>query len=510
MHTDSVIRSGNIKLKLVFLVLIFDRMNGSRNSGPKILVLYQISNSKSDNKDGLYNCFSMPRGQGVTLASVKSHCRALMTLSHAGADGYHWRVRVDDRNPHPDGSCKFSWWDIQDENARLPVKEATMTELGKMFGGTPPSITNDPVKTAASGAMRSLGKAMNKVVASVESNTGVIEDTGPRICVIAFKLLDLIQMHDDFDGPKMTKIPKKAQRPAAVAPAPRPAPRVQPQRSKPNVVPTVRPPPKAQQPRPPQRPQRVPEASLMDFGPAPPAAAAAAATPNNLYHRSASAPTPTNETRAEKLKREYEKKKRTDNRVWDEVDQRWVTVDPKTVHGVSRGTTSAPPGANAAAVPKDKKIQGISLDASSTAGKSAYVATKMNQRVNEMKKAQQQALQEVREREMKKKQNEAEEDVIRQKLDPKLKAWSEEHGKKKQLRALLCNLHTILWPGAKWKPVSLGDILDDSKCKRCFHKASRVVHPDKTMDLDSEKRFLAKRIFDALSQAKSEFDEGKR
>ena len=443
----------------------------------------------------------MPRGQGVTLASVKSHCRALSTLSHAGADGFHWRVRVDDRNTHPDGSCKFSWWDIQDENARLPVKEATMTELEKMFSSPRPSSSTDAVKTA-SGAMRSLGKAMNKVVASVESNTGVVEDNGPRICVIAFKLLDLVQMHDDFDGPKRmtTKKAPKAQ-PSRSPPSRPAAARVQ-QRP----IPTVRPPQQAPPPpRPtvaPQRPQRVPEASLMDFGPAP---------PTNNFHRSASAPTPpSKETRAEKLKREYEKKKQTENRVWDEVDQRWVAVDPKTTNGVSRGTTSAPPGASATSLPKDKKIQGISLDATSTAGKSTYVATKMNQRVNEMKKAQQQALQEVREREMKKKQNEAEEDVIRQKLDPKLKAWSEEHGKKKQLRALLCNLHTILWPGANWKPVSLGDILDDSKCKRCFHKASRVVHPDKTMDLDSEKRFLAKRIFDALSQAKSEFDEGKR
>merc|ERR1711937_978779 len=109
-----------------------------------------------------------------------------------------------------------------------------------------------------------------------------------------------------------------------------------------------------------------------------------------------------------------------------------------------------------------------------------------------MQESQQKALQEIRQREQQKKKDEVEEDAVRKKLEPKIKAWSEEHGKKKQLRALLGSLHTILWPEAKWKPVSLGDILHDNKCKRCFHKASRVVHPDKTGDLDPEKRFLAK------------------
>ena len=111
---------------------------------------------------------------------------------------------------------------------------------------------------------------------------------------------------------------------------------------------------------------------------------------------------------------------------------------------------------------------------------------------------------------LKKKQDEEDEDAVRKRLEPKIKQWSEEHGKKKQLRALLGTLHTILWPGAKWKTLSIGDILDDSKVKRAYHKATLVVHPDKTHHLPPEQRFLAKRIFDALSQAKTEFDDGKR
>lgn len=142
------------------------------------------------------------------------------------------------------------------------------------------------------------------------------------------------------------------------------------------------------------------------------------------------------------------------------------------------------------------------------ASKSHSVQAAVHKRVNEVRESQQKAIQEIKEREEKKKMDEAAEDEVRKRLEPKIKAWSEEHGKKKQLRALLGTLHTILWPEANWKPIGLGDLLDDKKCKLAFHKASRVVHPDKTHHLDAEKRFLAKRIFDALSQAKSQFDDG--
>jgi len=204
-----------------------------------------------------------------------------------------------------------------------------------------------------------------------------------------------------------------------------------------------------------------------------------------------------NETRAQRLKREQEQRMKNANRVWDDVDQRWVEAKPKT-----------PAPGVPAAKPKTKVV-GVKLDGSSAVGKSASVQAGVNKRVNEMKEAQQKALKEVREREAKKKREEEEEDVVRKQLEPKIKAWAEEHGKKKQIRALLATLHTILWPGTKWKQVSIGDLLDDRKVKKFYHKATLVVHPDKTHELPPEKRFLAKRIFDALSQAKTDFDNGK-
>ncbi len=220
-----------------------------------------------------------------------------------------------------------------------------------------------------------------------------------------------------------------------------------------------------------------------------------------------------NETRAEKLKREYAQKNAQSNRVWDEVDQRWV--DGTSKNGEVSATAAAATTVSASATTTTTatvtaSIQGISLSTTNAIGKSAKVQAAVHARVAEMESSQQKAIAELRTREAAKAKSDAEEDAVRQRLEPKLKAWSEEHGQKKQLRALLANLHTILWEGSGWKQVSLADVLDDSKVKRVYHKASRVVHPDKTLGLDAEKKFVAKRVFDALTQAKVEFDEGKR
>jgi hypothetical protein len=217
------------------------------------------------------------------------------------------------------------------------------------------------------------------------------------------------------------------------------------------------------------------------------------------------------ETRAEKLKREYTQKNASpSNRVWDDIDQRWVEGP------VKNGETSTPSPLSTAGSMIDgmdgttAAVKGITLSRDNATGKSANVQAAVHARIDDMEKQQQKAITELRIREGEKAKNDSEEDSARQRLEPRLKAWSEEHGQKKQLRALLANLHTILWEDSGWKPISLADVLDDSKVKKVYHQASRVVHPDKTGHLDAEKRFVAKRVFDALTQAKVEFDEGKR
>ena len=94
----------------------------------EVLVLYQISNEASprhgsstsnNNKTPSYNAYYMSRKEGVTLANVKQSCRALQSINAHGSDGYHWRVRIDEKpnTSHSSGGSSgesiFSWWDIQ-------------------------------------------------------------------------------------------------------------------------------------------------------------------------------------------------------------------------------------------------------------------------------------------------------------------------------------------------------------------------------------------------------------
>lgn len=509
----------------------------------KVLVLYQISNDKSDNHHnsrGDFNAFEMPReGAGVSLSSVKRHCHALRSLSHCGVDGYHWRVRMDDKATNS-REASYSWWDIQDENARLPLKSVSLSDMETMFRpsssssssyGSSSSNNSSSAMKSASGAMRSLGKAMNAVTSNAVGGDDREDPNEPRLDVIAFKLLDLVRMEDSLRekmGGGAAHSPASRRRPPAARP---PAPPSQSQQQQQQQRPSAH-----RRSAPPQA-RPAPQAELLDLtgggGGAPPPGqhnnsnhpqlrkASSAVSPTNrsqppprrynssMPHQNAPYATTSQQrppqpklTRAQQLKADYEKKARTQNKVWDEVDQRWVEVDPDARR---KGASSEPPPPP----PPQKKIVGIKLDAANAAGKSVNVQAAVHERVRDMEQAQQKAVRELQQREAEAKADADQEDAVRKRLEPKLRAWSEEYGKKKQLRALLGSLHTILWADSGWKPVSMGDLLDEKRVRRAYLKASLKVHPDKTRDLNVEKRFIAKRVFDALSQATTEFEDSK-
>ena len=499
-----------------------------------VFVLYKVANSKDDQDSPLYNAFQMERNRsgGVTLADVKRGCQALNRMH--GSDGYHWRVRMDDK-PRPGQSVvTFKWWDIKDESSRLPIKEnVPLSELSNLFDvsastNSSSSSSSGDVGKPLIGAARGLGKMIKNAATQIDDVIGnnSPDPNEPRVSVIAFKVLDLFKVNRQYNTvDSSSPIPRRRTRTtpqanAAPIPSARPAPPLRPVPPKPVAAQVVRPvpPPRSAGAAPPVRQvsnisaystgsANSTSASLLDFGAAP----TPSVTPNlgmGLHH-SISTSAFSSESKEEKLQREYQEKAANQNRVWDEVDQRWVVVEPNDSGTVRKGSTAAPPGANHQA-PVKQNIKGISLDNVDTAGKSAQVAAAVHARVNDMKESQQKAKQELKEREEQKKIAENEEDEVRKRLEPKVKAWSEEHGQKKKLTALLSSMHTILWEGANWKQVSLGDLLDDKKLRRCYLKATLVVHPDKTRDLDAEKRFLAKRIFDALSQAHAEHEDGKR
>lgn len=113
---------------------------------------------------------------------------------------------------------------------------------------------------------------------------------------------------------------------------------------------------------------------------------------------------------------------------------------------------------------------------------------------------------EIRKRAEAQARDEEEMQQLRARLGPGLKSWSEEFGKKKNIRALLAGMDKVMWPEANWKPISIADLLEASKVKKAYYKASRYVHPDKLVGLSCEQRYVGQTIFDALSQAYAEFE----
>ena len=182
-------------------------------------------------------------------------------------------------------------------------------------------------------------------------------------------------------------------------------------------------------------------------------------------------------SRAESLKKFSKAQSLKQSRRWDNIDQRWV-VNP--AH-----RESSRPSAASLEIRKQRE-----LDSATETAKRAKSA------VNALRLRQSQAL-----------QNESNMEAARLSLEAKMKSWSSEYGKKKALPALLASLHMVIFPEANWKPVCLSDLLTESKIRKIYLRASLCVHPDKTRNLKAEKRFVAARIFDALTQAKAATQE---
>lgn len=70
-------------------------------------------------------------------------------------------------------------------------------------------------------------------------------------------------------------------------------------------------------------------------------------------------------------------------------------------------------------------------------------------------------------------------------MDPdrlKIAEWTE--GKKGNLRALLCSLHTVLWPEAeRWQRCEMHQLVTAADVKKAYRKACLAVHPDKVLEL---------------------------
>ncbi|XP_014481590.1 PREDICTED: cyclin-G-associated kinase [Dinoponera quadriceps] len=91
-------------------------------------------------------------------------------------------------------------------------------------------------------------------------------------------------------------------------------------------------------------------------------------------------------------------------------------------------------------------------------------------------------------------------------MDPdrlKISEWTE--GKKGNLRALLCSLHTVLWPEAdRWQRCEMHQLVTVADVKKAYRRACLAVHPDKQAGTVNEN--IAKLIFMELNNAWSTFE----
>ncbi|KRX65651.1 Cyclin-G-associated kinase [Trichinella sp. T9] len=86
----------------------------------------------------------------------------------------------------------------------------------------------------------------------------------------------------------------------------------------------------------------------------------------------------------------------------------------------------------------------------------------------------------------------------------KIRSWIE--GKDRNIRGLLCSLHTVLWQGnEKWEEIGMAELVTAAQVKKYYRKACLAVHPDKLVGTAHEQ--LAKLIFMELNDAWSEFEK---
>ncbi|KRZ60588.1 Cyclin-G-associated kinase [Trichinella nativa] len=86
----------------------------------------------------------------------------------------------------------------------------------------------------------------------------------------------------------------------------------------------------------------------------------------------------------------------------------------------------------------------------------------------------------------------------------KIRSWIE--GKDRNIRGLLCSLHTVLWQGnEKWEEIGMAELVTAAQVKKYYRKACLAVHPDKLIGTAHEQ--LAKLIFMELNDAWSEFEK---
>ncbi|KAL9111499.1 MAG: hypothetical protein Q9187_007912 [Circinaria calcarea] len=89
-------------------------------------------------------------------------------------------------------------------------------------------------------------------------------------------------------------------------------------------------------------------------------------------------------------------------------------------------------------------------------------------------------------------------------VDERLTRWRK--GKEGNLRALLGSLDTVLWEGAGWKKVGMGELIVPGKVKVAYMKGISKVHPDKLpTTATTEQTMISGAVFSTLNEAWDRF-----
>ena len=139
-----------------------------------------------------------------------------------------------------------------------------------------------------------------------------------------------------------------------------------------------------------------------------------------------------------------------------------------------------------------------------------YQATKLPRQTKTewlVERAQQEKANELQERSLK---HELEQQLRFEAIDSTedfIKSWQYKNGVPKNLRNLLSSLHTILWPGLDWKPITIADLTDYNSVRKYHRKAVMAVHPDKHQNDSPEHKVIAQKAFEAINVAWKQFEE---
>lgn len=89
----------------------------------------------------------------------------------------------------------------------------------------------------------------------------------------------------------------------------------------------------------------------------------------------------------------------------------------------------------------------------------------------------------------------------RDELGEVMDRWETRNMVKNNIRALLSTVHTVLWPGANWQPLTMSQLLAPAGVKRGYLAAMLKFHPDKHNNDPPNVKYTCERVFSALNEA---------